>query len=336
MGIGEWFYYKLAKEDIVQKEKLVLKNQIVEFLNKNPYIMRAIRFKSFNVPEGMKVLVYLDNRPVFSNTGILDLKEEYIEIKRWGEIKIIATENFPFEKLEEIKKRLFVFNMFFFVFLIIVSVFLGHVFLAPLKRVIRNLEDFIRDATHEMNTPISVILANIELLDEDSKPIKRIKNAALRLNKIFEDLKYIRLYHRRKKEIGEIEIGDFLKTRIAVFESMVENRGLKIVSDIEKCVLKIDKEDLTRIFDNILSNAFKYAPKSSVVRIVLNKNCFCVENDGEIRHIEKLTKKFYRENTSEGGFGLGLYIVKKIAREYGFRLKIENIDDKVKVCLYFV
>ncbi len=336
VGIGEWFYYKLAKEEIIQKEKFVLKNQINEFLNKNPYLMRAIRGNSFNIPEGMKVLVYINDNLVFSNSSLLDLKEEYLERKGWRKIKIIATKEFPYEKLNGILKRLLIFNLFFLLFLVTVSVFLGKIFLAPLKEVIRNLENFIRDATHEMNTPLSVILTNIELLDEKSRPIKRIKNAALRLNKIFEDLKYVRLYHKRKKEIKRIELKEFLQQRIALFESIVENKNLFIEIDADEVCLEIDREDLIRLFDNLLSNAFKYASKSSAVKITLDKKSFCITNEGEIKNINKLTHKFYRENESEGGFGLGLYIVKTIADEYSFKLKIENKNKKVNICLYFV
>ncbi len=336
VGIGEWFYYKLAKEDIIQKEKFVLKNQINEFLNKNPYLMRAIRGNSFNIPKDMKVLVYINDNLVFSNSSLLDLKEEYLERKGWREIKIVATKKFPYEKLNEILERLLIFNLFFLLFLVTVSVFLGKIFLAPLKEVINNLENFIRDATHEMNTPLSVILTNIELLDEKSRPIKRIKNAALRLNKIFEDLKYVRLYHKRKKEIKRIKLKEFLQQRIVLFEGIVENKNLFIEIDADEVCLEIDREDLIRLFDNLLSNAFKYAPKNSTVKITLNKNFFCIENEGEIKNINKLTHKFYRENESEGGFGLGLYIVKTIADEYSFKLKIENKNKKVNICLYFV
>ena len=337
VGIGEWFYYRLAKEGIIQKEKLILKNQIIQFLHQNPFFMRIIRFeRSFYVPDGMKVLVYIDNKLVFSNSPLLDIKEEYIEIRGWKKIKIIATEKFPKEKLNEVIRRLFVFNLFFLLFLTVVSVFLGKIFLAPLKEVINNLENFIRDATHEMNTPLSVILTNIELLDEENKPIKRIKNAALRLHKIFEDLKYVRLYHKRKKEIKRIKLKEFLQQRIALFEGIVENKNLFIEIDADEVCLEIDREDLIRLFDNLLSNAFKYAPKNSTVKITLNKNFFCIENEGEIKNINKLTHKFYRENESEGGFGLGLYIVKTIADEYSFKLKIENKNKKVNICLYFV
>ncbi|MEO1959254.1 MAG: HAMP domain-containing sensor histidine kinase [Nautiliaceae bacterium] len=336
VSIGEWFYYKLAKKEIIQKEKLVLKNQINEFLNKNPRLIRVIRGNSFNIPEGIKVLIYINDNLVFSNSSLLDLKEEYLERKGWRKIKIVTTKEFPYEKLNEILKRLLIFNLFFLLFLVTVSVFLGKIFLAPLKKVINNLEEFIRDATHEMNTPLSIILTNIELLDEENKPIKRIKNAALRLNKIFEDLKYVRLYHKRKKEIKRIKLKKFLQQRIRLFESIIENKNLFIEIDADEVCLEIDREDLIRLFDNLLSNAFKYAPKHSTVKITLNKNFFCIKNEGEIKNINKLTHKFYRENKSEGGFGLGLYIVKTIGDEYSFKLKIENQNKKVNICLYFV
>ena len=336
IAVGEWFYYKLAKEDIIQKEKIILKNQIVDFLNRNPFLMRAVRFKSFDIPKGMHILIYTDNNLLFANSPMLDLKEEYPVVKKWGKIKIVATEKFPYNELREIIKRLVIFNIVFIFFLILVAVFLGKIFLAPLKEVINNLENFIRDATHEMNTPISVILANVELLNEESKPIKRIKNAALRLNKIFEDLKFARLYHKRKKEINQVEISEFIKKRITVFENIIENKKITLRFNLKKIYLKIDKEDLTRLLDNILSNAFKYAPVNSTVCITLDENYICVENEGEIKNVNKLTEKFYRENESEGGFGLGLYIVKKIAAEYSFKLKIENKNSKVNVCLYFV
>jgi two-component system OmpR family sensor kinase len=336
IAIGEYFYFELAKKNIIQKEKLILKNKIITFLNQNPFLIRAIRFHQFKIPKNTKILIYFNNQLIYSNSPILDLKVEHIEIKRWGEIKIITTEKFPKEKLNEIIKKLIIFNIFFIAFLTIISIFLGKIFLDPLKKAIENLENFIKDATHEMNTPISVILTNIELLKEESKPIKRIKNATLRLNKIFEDLKYVRLHHKRKKTPIPIELQNFLQERIKLFENIIENKKLTLNILATQTTLTIDKEDLTRLFDNLLSNAFKYAPKNSTIKITLNKNSFCIENQGEIKNTQKLTQKFYRENSSEGGFGLGLYIVKKIVDEYNFKLTIKSQNQKVKICIIFV
>jgi two-component system OmpR family sensor kinase len=211
---------------------------------------------------------------------------------------------------------------------------LGKAFIAPMKKTIENLESFIRDATHEMNTPISVILTNVETLgDTENKSLKRIKNAALRLNKIFEDLKFLRL--NAKKRIKKIDLEAFLKERLKNFETAKENKKISLKLETEKCFVKFDEEDLNRLIDNVLSNAFKYAPAFSEVSVFLKECRFCVENEGKITNPEKIKEKFYRENEIEGGFGLGLYIVDKICERYSLRLEIKNLQNKVSICVNF-
>jgi len=90
----------------------------------------------------------------------------------------------------------------------------------------------------------------------------------------------------------------------------------------------MDKEDLIRLFDNLLSNAIKYSKPNKTIHVKLN-NYFEVTNEGDIKNIKNITKKFVRENKNEGGFGIGLYIVKKIAENYNFEFSIYSNDGKV-------
>jgi two-component system OmpR family sensor kinase len=332
--VGECFYYKLAKNNLIKEEKLILKNQIFDFLNQNTMLMMRLRRNNFNIPKNMNIRIYFDNRLVFSNSPIKRVKVTYVEIKRWGRIKIIASSDFPKNKLFLIWKNLILFNIFFILFLFVFSVWLGKIFLYPMRKTINDLEGFIRDATHEMNTPISVILTNVELLEEN-KNIIRIKNAAIRLNKIFEDLKYVRLHHKRKKEIKYINLKKFLEKRIKLFEMLFKNKRLEIKTDLLNYKIQADEEDLSRIIDNLLSNAIKYSPNNSEIYITIKNNTLLIINKGNIKNIKKITDKFYRENSSEGGFGLGLYIVKKICNEYNWKLDIKNVKDKVVISINF-
>ncbi len=351
IGIGEFFYYKLAYKNIIESEIKSIETEIKVFLEQNRGMFIKIINYKFTSPTNLKIVIYKDKKLIYSNFNpekvyfdkTFWIKRKYIYyrfemIKRWGIIDVIAEKPLNKTKFKILYKNLLIFNIFFLFFLTFVSFWLGRVFLAPMKEVINSLEDFIRDSTHEMNTPISIILTNIEMIKEkpNKKAIKRIENASMRLSKIFEDLKYIRLYHKKKKELKKIDLKELVSRRILVFETQIENKNLKVIKDCESFEVIFDEEDLIRIIDNLLSNAIKYAPNNSTIEIKLKKGKFCTKNIGEIKNIENITKKFVRENSSEGGFGLGLYIVKKIADEYKIKFEIRNIDKKVAVCLHFV
>jgi len=350
--IGEFFYYKLAYKNIIDSEINKLDTEIKLFLSKNKGMLkRALNSAHINMPHDIKIAIYKDKKLLYSNIPYTKVdfdKRYWIEdnkifyryemIKRWGKVDVFAQKPLDEEKIFALKRNLFIFTLFILIFITVIAYFLGHVFLAPLKNVIKNLEDFIRDSTHEMNTPLSVILTNLEMLKTkpSEKNIKRIENAALRLKKIFDDLKFLRLHHKRKREIKTFNLKDFVKERLKTFETQIENKNLKITTECEDFEITIDKEDLIRLIDNILSNAVKYAPVNSEIKITLKDSQFCVQNEGNIKNLKNITKKFVRENESEGGFGLGLFIVSEICKIYGFKLKIENIDSKVNTCLYFV
>jgi len=348
--IGEFFYYKLAYKNIIDSEINKIDTEVKLFLNKNRgKLRRVLQNKNITLPDGIKFAIYKDKKLIYSNlpTSKIEFNKKYwIDdckiyyryemIKRWGRVDVIASKPLDKNKINDLKRSLLIFTFFILIFITLISYFLGKIFLAPLKNAIKNLEDFIRDSTHEMNTPISVILTNIELLKEkyNQKSIKRIENAAVRLNKIFNDLKFLKLNHKRK--IVRINLKNFVKERLKIFETQIENKQLKIVCNCEELILKIDKEDLTRLIDNLLSNAIKYAPANSVIEIEIKNNKFCILNSGYIKNPEIVKEKFVRENKSEGGFGLGLFIVNKICNIYGFKLEIKNKNSKVNACLYFV
>lgn len=337
IGVGECFYYKLASNNLLTQKRTYLKQTLKEFLNLNPFIFRAVKFGELQIPKGAKMIVYLNGRVVFSNTKPLEIKESYVEKKRWGEIKIIATQSFPYEKLRKVVYSLVVFNIFMLVFLVVTAYFLGKLFLRPMRESIEHLEDFIRDSTHEMNTPISVIKTNVEMLKikgVKDKEFDRIQAALDRLEKIFENLKFLKLKKELKK-IVSINLEEFIKERLQLFKTVIEKKRLNVKINKERVTLHIDKEDLTRLIDNLLSNAFKFAPNDSEISINVKNDSFEISNMGHIKEIATVTDKYVRQNDSEGGFGLGLYIVKKICEYYGYEFSIENKKNRVFVRVRF-
>ncbi len=324
LGVFDYLYLKNASYQIHEKQKAIIKEELLNQDLRCRFWERDFRDLNVSVYSGSEIL---------KKSPKVGECIDY-EMKRLRNFKIIACKIFPNE-LKKIKEKLIVFNILALIFVLIISYFLAKLFIRPMKKEIQNLEEFIRDVTHEIQTPIAIINSNIEILEmkgEESKNLKRIKNASNRLSKIFDDLKYLRF---REKNIQNINVKDILKNRINFFATQIENKNLKLNINLEDVILKIDKEDLIIIIDNLLSNAIKYSPKNSTIEVILNENFLEVINEGEIKNISKITQKFYRENKSEGGFGLGLYIIQNICDYYNFKLQISSKNKKVSIKIEF-
>jgi two-component system OmpR family sensor kinase len=346
LGIGEWFYYKSKVHSIIDSEASFLRSELKIYLTENKMMFRMFMFNR-NLPSKFKIAVFRDKEYMFGNfkpKKVFWNKEFWIEgdylyylytmPKRWSKIDFVVTKKIDKKPFNKLKMQIIIFNIFALIFIFLMALVLGKMFLKPMRDTLNSLENFIRDATHEMNTPISVILTNIEMLkmkNTDFKELKRIEFSAKRLEKIFKDLSFIRLNHKRKKEFKKINLKELISNRLSIFETLIEGKNLHLKKDCEDFVINADEEDIIRLIDNLLSNAVKYAPESSTVYITLKNGVLSIKNKGEIKNPEKLTAKFYRENKNEGGFGLGLYIVSKICETYGFKFEIYNDTDNVVV-----
>ena len=335
ISIGEFFYYKLNYTLIIKEQQNLLQTKLTKFLQQNNPLIRNIRTNNLIIPKDIKLKIYLDNKEIFSNSPLLSVVITHQEIKRWFNIKIILTSDINQYKLDILIKKLIIFNIFIVVFLIITGVVLGKLFLVPMKDVIKKLEIFIQDATHEINTPISVILTNIELLEE-TKALNRIKNASIRLNKIFQDLKFISFENKQNKTICNISKNICLKkailNTIELFQYQIKNKNLSLNLNLKEKTIYISQKDLNSLLENLISNAIKYAPKYTAIDIKLDDN-LTICNIGFIKNIHTIKNRFTRENKNEGGFGLGLYIVDSICCKYDIKFDIKNIEDKVIVYL---
>jgi two-component system OmpR family sensor kinase len=223
------------------------------------------------------------------------------------------------------------------IFFTVLGIFLGRLFIAPMKESIENMNRFIEDTTHEFNTPISTILTNIELLDtlyecEGKQEMKRIEIASKTLSRLYEDLSYLKLNHNYHREIEALDISQLIYERIEYFNTLIEAKQLDLTLNIKKdIVLDMDRNDAIRMIDNLLSNAIKYNKKEGIINITLTKNRLSILDSGvgiKNEDIELIHGRFKRANMSEGGFGIGLDIVNQVVERYGFRFHIISIYTK--------
>lgn len=189
------------------------------------------------------------------------------------------------------------------------------------QELLEQQDRFIKNAIHEINTPLSIILMNIDLYNlkyEKNPYLLKIEAAVKVLDNIYEDLAYVVKKDRVVYEKAMIDFSKFLTERVEYFEDVAEGNKLHIITDITRDLFIVFNEiELQRVCDNNLSNAIKYSYEKQPVHVRLYAEqesvVFEVQNCGEkIQAPWKVFGRYYREDEARGGFGLGLNIVKEI------------------------
>lgn len=211
------------------------------------------------------------------------------------------------------------------------------------QELLEKQDRFVKNAIHEINTPLSIILINIDLYNlkfEKNKYLLKIEAAIKVLDNIYEDLAYVVRKDRVVYEKSMIDFSKFIAERIEYFEDVAIGNKLSIQSEITPEIFVLFNEiELQRICDNNISNAIKYSfeNKALHVRLYFKEEwvIFEVENSGEvIKHPDKLFDRYYREDEARGGFGLGLNIVKEICDQSNVKIEILS-NERQTIFRYF-
>jgi len=227
---------------------------------------------------------------------------------------------------------------------IITSFFLVKLVLKPLRDNLRLLDNFIKETTHELNTPITTILANIETLDLKScdeksmRKLQRIKTASTTISNLYQDLVCLLLNHKISSQNEELNISEILNQRLHYFSQAANVKKINLHVDIKEDVyFNADKQKTERLMDNILSNAIKYTGKSTTIKVVLTQHALSVLDEGKGMsqdEIGTIFQRYRRFDKTQGGFGIGYSIIKSIIDEYDIRINIESeLDKGTKVTL---
>ncbi len=193
---------------------------------------------------------------------------------------------------------------------------------------------FLRHAVHETNTPLSVIMSNIELFEMEygkNPYLTTIEVALKNIFNIYDDLSYLVKKDQVTYPKKSLDIIDFIRSRIEFFRQSAKQIGSEIefYSDRKSLFLNINETKLQRIIDNNLTNAIKYTEENSNIYITLKQECesyaLTISSCSQyIQYPEKIFKEYYREKSTKKGFGLGLSLVKRICDEENIKITIDS------------
>ncbi len=250
---------------------------------------------------------------------------------------VVIKENIFYKKIYQLKEKILISFLLIFAFLFITGFYLAKMFIKPITNERLKLNNFIKDTTHELNTPITAILmctSNGASLSE--KNIQRINLSAKRISEIYKDLIYLFLEDKKKEIPENFRIDLILKEQIEYFRTLASKKRVEIKTDIYQTTFFIDKESFIRLCNNLISNAIKYNKIGGEIDIILKDNKMIVKDTGigiNKKNIKDIFKRFYRANNVQGGFGIGLNIVYTICNEYDIKV---NVDSKEKEGTTFI
>ena len=226
----------------------------------------------------------------------------------------------------------------------LISLFFARWAVRPVERAWTEQRQFVADASHELKTPLTVILTNAELLqsqecDERSRAwfSGSILTMAHQMRGLVESLLELARVDSGtvKAALTQVNLSDAVADSVRPFEPLFFENGLEIRSDIEPgIILRGSEAHLRQVTEILLDNAMKYSAASAAVHLSLKRRgarcLLAVANPGEAisqEELKSIFKRFYRVDKARGmnhSYGLGLSIAEGIAREHHGKIWAES------------
>ncbi|GKV93321.1 two-component sensor histidine kinase [Pectobacterium aroidearum] len=205
--------------------------------------------------------------------------------------------------------------------------------LARIEQGFRIQQDFLAQAAHELKTPLTLIRAEVELMecpDEFRKPLLAYVNHLTRhvqqlllLAEASEPLSY---------EFEDIDIQNIVNDTAEYLETLANEAGVRLDTQnrTNNTIWHADRGAIFTLLKNLIENSIQHAPSGSAISIVIDSDRVCIRDRGSgvpDNQIPFLFSRFWRgTHRRDTGAGLGLAICQEICEAHGWRISAENVD----------
>ena len=234
---------------------------------------------------------------------------------------------------------------------LLISMFMAKVAVKPVKVSWDRQQEFVADASHELKTPLTVILANNNILlsperdlsEDDRKWIESNQDEAAHMKALVDQLLFLARSDSgdQKMLLSDLDLGDMIMGDVLQFEPVAFERGILIEPDLEPDThIEGDSTMIKQLIHILLDNACKYAAENGTIHVSLKKErqgcTFSVNNPGQPIPAEDLPhifERFYRADKARtyqdgaSGYGLGLAIAQSIAQDHNGTISCTSTEE---------
>jgi signal transduction histidine kinase len=213
-----------------------------------------------------------------------------------------------------------------------------------LNELVQKQDNFIKHSIHEINTPLAVIITNLDIVKikmEENKYLSKIEAATKMIGTIYDDLSYMVKKDRFVYEKQSFNFCQVLTSRVDFFQEIALGNQLEIVTEIQKELhIYFNEVELQRIIDNNLSNAIKYAKRKTFVIVELKELSEqivlkFITKSTKIEDTQSIFEPFHQAGEKREGFGLGLEIVASICDKNSVKIDVSSDEIYTVFSYYF-
>ena len=216
------------------------------------------------------------------------------------------------------------------IFIGFIGFLLAKILLKPVREKVDHMDKFIKDSAHELNTPITVLMTSTTMLKNGKNPDKMMRyimSSSKQISQIYNDIHFSAFNEINDDVFEEFNLKELVKDSVEYFNDISITKKIIINDDLDDCYILMDRTKTQKVVNNLISNAIKYSKNNSIVNVSIKGNILSVEDFGiGISDLEQkeIFKRYKRGTNIEGGFGIGLDIVKRISEEYDLKLDLKS------------
>ncbi len=218
------------------------------------------------------------------------------------------------------------------IFIAFIGYLLSRLLLKPVNEKFAQIDRFIKDSAHEINTPVTALMMSVSALKKkgysEEKLLKHISISSKQISNIYNTLSHVAFSDIKEREkVVKFDLKKEVQKSITFYKEIAEAKKIKIVDDLKSLYVNMDKESADKLINNLLSNAIKYSYNCKTVTVSLNNKKLTIKDEGigiSEENQQEILKRYKRGTDLIGGFGIGLDIVNSICKKYDIELSIDS------------